>query len=158
MKNLIIIVLIVLCSNFSLFAQEQVLFVQHIQKGKEKIIKEHKRIKVKTISGDKFKGKLKVINESHILIKNDTVAVADIIEIRRDPILTNLLFKGMLIYLGSSLVITGLIFDAFGALGSTGVILASIGAGTLGTVFLTPLIVPLRKTENNWQIKVLRLN
>ncbi len=135
--------------------QGQSLSIKNTLNGKEKIIKENRRIRIKTVNKDKFKGRFKIIDNSRICIKNDTIAIQDISYIRKDPFALKIVITGGLIYLGSSLIIVGLVFDAFGAATAiSGSTLSITGVGVLGLGFLSPVLIPSKKTKNNWHIEI----
>ena len=69
MKYLILFIFI----PFIFFAQEKQLQITKIEDGKTFIIKENKRVKIKTMNGEKLFGKIKFIDNNTILIDEKSI-------------------------------------------------------------------------------------
>jgi hypothetical protein len=86
MKTTTLIICIIICSIVNGFGQNDVLVLKKKMNGKEKIIREGKRIKTITNSDRILKGKFEIINDSSLVIKSDTLDVSDIVKIRTKSI------------------------------------------------------------------------
>ena len=72
MKNLTILFISLFFVNL-IFAQERVLKIVNQVSKKEIIIKENKRIRIKTIDGQKISGRFKIIGKETIFIKKKKI-------------------------------------------------------------------------------------
>jgi hypothetical protein len=100
MKTMTLLVLSVFFVNL-ICAQEQALKITNHTSGKEILLKEHKRIKIKTVAGQKISGRFSVENSQVITINNAQVALTDIAEIKRNPLLISVFTSSLLIYAGA---------------------------------------------------------
>ena len=69
MKKLIFLFLSLFFLN-SLVAQEKAIKIFNEKTGKEIIIKENKRIRIKTLDGEKVSGRYKILDDETIILKN----------------------------------------------------------------------------------------
>lgn len=67
------------------FSQEKNLKVTNTENRFEKVYKENKRIKVKTLEGEKLKGKLQIMDEKQIMLGDNIVPINSIYKIQRNP-------------------------------------------------------------------------
>lgn len=105
-KFFCLIVLVLLFSNLS-FSQGHLL-LKNEKSSTEKVIKEGKRIRLKTTNGKKIKGRYIILNDSTIFIKKDTLALSQIVKIKRDP-LALAFINGAFACIGGGLISGGLI-------------------------------------------------
>ena len=77
MKKIFLIIIGLFFFNL-LVAQNQAIKINNINTNKEKIIKENKRIKLKTFDGQKVKGRFKIENNSTIIVDNVRIDLSDI--------------------------------------------------------------------------------
>jgi hypothetical protein len=108
MKNFTqkILLLILFVLGNAVFSQEKKLEITHIESGKARYIKENKRVVLKTVSGEKHKGKLFFIDENSIKIKGDTIMLEDIYSLRRNPLVKSIV-KTTLLATGGVLIAGG---------------------------------------------------
>src|SRR5690554_50692 len=83
-KIFLLIIVIVLSST--VFSQERKLEIVHIESGEVKYIYENKRVVLKTIAGEKYKGRLFFTDDSLIQIKESTIMLEDIFSINKNPL------------------------------------------------------------------------
>jgi small nuclear ribonucleoprotein (snRNP)-like protein len=58
--------------------------------GKIFTVADSKRVRIVTKSGDVYKGHIHFIDNSHLLIKKDTIAIADIDKLKTQPLLISI--------------------------------------------------------------------
>ena len=83
----------------STFSQERFIKITNQISKKEIIIKENKRIRVKTIDGNKFSGRFKIVNNGTILIDDQEIDLENIEKIKRDALLVSVFTNGFLVYI-----------------------------------------------------------
>ncbi len=93
MKYLILFIFI----PFIFFAQEKQLQITKIEDGKTFIIKENKRVKIKTMNGEKLFGKIKFIDNNTILIDEKSIKLDDIKFIRKRNLSTTIIATSFII-------------------------------------------------------------
>ncbi len=127
---------IVLCliffSAFSgLLAQRPVLLMQKIKNGKEKVVRQATKIKVKDREGNEYKGRLAIVDDSVLVISGVGIPISDIVEVRKVSLGSKIL--------GGVLAGTAGLFTAYGAYG----IIVLVSEGGLGSVFAIILAIPV---------------
>ena len=90
MKKLFLLTFSLLCI-VTVTAQNKGLKINATSTSKEIIIKENKRIKIKTIDGLELKGRFKTYGENFIIIDDVKVDLQHIKELKRNPLLTSIL-------------------------------------------------------------------
>lgn len=158
MKNFInySLFLLLLCAGTSTFGQEKVLQLQHQEREVTRTIKENKRVRVKTTDGQKFKGRLVIVDANTISIKGKVIALNDIEKIKRDPLLLNLMATSGFVYLGALTVGVGAIVAIF--IDGTSAIPFFVGGGGLAALgILQPSYIPARKMANGWSLSISEL-
>lgn len=105
MKSIIILFLGFLFVNCT-FSQENLLKIINTNTGKELIIKENKRIKIKTCDNQKISGKFKILDNHSIIIKGKQIELNQIAKIKRAPLLITIITNGFFYY--SGIVTTGI--------------------------------------------------
>lgn len=99
MKKIFLLIISAFLFN-TVIAQNSAIKITNVNTNKEKIIKENKRIKLKTSDGRKIKGRFKIENNNTIIIDNVRINFTDIDELKRNPLLTSTLTSGFLLYSG----------------------------------------------------------
>ena len=152
MKNLTILFISLFFVNL-IFAQERVLKIVNQVSKKEIIIKENKRIRIKTIDGQKISGRFKIIGKETIFIKKKKIELADIEKIKRNPLLVSIVTNGLFIYVGASIVIIGV---AVGGITSQPylLLLTIPGAGMIYTGIKSPNLLKGHKKDSNWKYEL----
>jgi len=142
--------LIVLCSlSVTLIsAQDQVIRISNDSSDKEVIIKDNRRVKIKTSHGQKIAGRLGIQQGDSIMIDEKRIAIADIQEIKRNLLRTSIFSSGFFIYAGALTIGIGVIG---GVLVDSTVFLAAIpGAGLIYTSSKSPNFHRKYKRDKNW--------
>jgi hypothetical protein len=135
------------------FAQEKVLQLEHKERGVTRTIKENKRVRVKTNDGQKYKGRLVIVDANTISLDGTPISLNDIEKIKRDPLLLTAIATTGFIYLGSVVIGIGGIVLAF--IDSTSAIPIFIGGGSLVTLgILNPSYLPAKKMAKGWSLSV----
>lgn len=119
---------------------------------KEVIIKENKRIILKTKDHKRFSGRFQIQNNS-ILIENELIEFSEIQYLKRNPLFTSLLTSGVLIYGGALTlgfgVLIGILVD------STAFLLTIPAAGMIYTGIKSPNFYKKYETEINWTFEII---
>lgn len=151
MKKMALLMFCLLIGN-SLFSQEQAIKITNQLSKKEIVIKENKRIKIKTVDGKRISGRFKIENNS-IIIEDEQIALADIAYIKRHPLLVSILTSSVLIYAGVVLagaaVLVGVLID------SSAYLLTIPAAGLIFTGIKSPNFSRKFKTANNWTLETI---
>ena len=144
---------------FSLFftnqfmAQEQAIKISSPTSEKEVIIKENKRIKIRTIEGDKISGRFRMVENNAIKIKDQTIALTNIESIKRNPLFLSIFGTGFLIYGGALAVGLGAILGIF--IQPSGILLAIPGAAMIYAGIKSPNILKNYQAADNWGFEVI---
>lgn len=150
------LVFLIILTSTTAMAQEKILQLEHKERGIIKTIKENKRVRVKTIDGNKYKGRLSIIDENTIMLKGENIAIQDIEKIKRDPLLLSLLANGGFIYLGATVIGVGVIVAIF-VDGTSAIPFFLAGGGVTALGILNPSFVPGKKMANGWSLSVLEV-
>ncbi len=135
------------------FAQEKVLQLEHQKRDVTRTIKENKRVRVKTKDGQKYKGRLVIVDANTISLEGTPISLDDIEKIKRDPLLITVIATTGFIYLGSVIVGIGGIVAIF--VDSTSSIpIFAIGGGLITLGALNPSYIPAKKMANGWSLSV----
>ena len=153
MKKITILIFSLLITN-SIFGQEKAIKITDQTSKKEIVIKENKRIKIKTIDGKKISGHFKIENNS-ILINNEQFDLSDIGEIKRNPLLVSILTSGILIYGGAITAGMGVIIGVF--VESTAFLLTIPAAGMIYAGIKSPNFSRKFKTDSGWTYETITI-
>ncbi|GAA4806719.1 hypothetical protein [Litoribaculum gwangyangense] len=149
MKKLFILIISSFCFNV-IVAQTNAIKITNLNTHKEKIIKENKRIKLKTIDGKIIKGRFKLENDI-IIIDDIQINLTEIDELKRNPLLTSILTSGFLIYAGALTagfgVLIGVLID------STAFWLTIPAAGMIYAGIKSPNLNKNHKIEKGWKFE-----
>ncbi len=154
MKKLAILLISLVFVN-AIYAQEQnTIKITNQLSQKEILLKENKRIRIKTVEGKKISGKFS-IEDNLIIVKNEKFELSDIHYLKRNPLVTTVLVNGLLIYGGAVKVgmsaIVGLFADP------TAFLLIIPGASMVYTGLRSPNFHKRYKTEGDWMIEIIPL-
>ncbi len=155
MKTILFAIVFFMVTNVN--SQEKYLSITNPESGKVSVFKENKRIRVKTINGGKLSGKLKIMDNDEVMIKNVIVPITSIARIKNNPLVQNVLVSGTLFLFGGYGVLFGLVGITFGGetlLGSLGIL---VGAASFTAGILSPNFLPATNIYNNTNIKVVNL-
>ena len=135
---------------FIFFAQEKQLQITNSKDGKTFVIKENKRVKIKTIDGEKLFGRLKFIDDNTILIDEKTLTLEQIKFIKKRSLATAIVATSLIVVgsltLGFSSVIA--IVDTQAALITS---ISSLGLTTFA-ILLPSLSKKFSTTDYDLQI------
>jgi hypothetical protein len=106
MKNTIIIVLLLFSTTIA-FAQEKGMYLINKKSQDSTFLVENRRIKVFTLNGKAKAGKFRILDDKTIIIKNDTLALASIVRIRKASTFSAIA-SPVSIYFGSLAIAGGL--------------------------------------------------
>ena len=154
MKNIFLLIFSSLFFNVAI-GQTNALIMTNSNTNKEKIIKETKRIKLKTVDGLKIKGRFKIENDSTISMDNVPINLSDIAALKRNPLLVSLFTSGFLIYGGAITagfgVLIGVLVD------STAYWLIIPAAGMIYTGIKSPNFNKNHKTDKGWKFEIIKI-
>ncbi|MGB6269340.1 MAG: hypothetical protein WBF67_10060 [Olleya sp.] len=153
MKKIITLIFGLLITSH-VFSQQQALKITNQTSNKVITIKENKRVKITTASGEKLSGRFTINNDS-IVIDNRQIALQDITDIKRNPLLVSIVTNGLLIYGGALTIGIGTIIGVFA--NTNGFLLAIPGAAMVTTGILSPNFNRKFKTEKNWTLQIISL-
>ena len=111
MKKLFLLTFSLLCT-VTVTGQNKALKINSTSSSKEIIIKENKRIKIKTIDGLQLKGRFKTVGKSFIIIDDVKVELQHIKELKRNPQLISIITTASLVYLGTLTAGLGILIGA----------------------------------------------
>ena len=155
MKQLILLCVCVLSVNLAV-AQKKAIKISKNSTGKEKLIKENKRIRITTVDGEKYKGRFSIKDDQSIEIDGEIIQLDDIAKIKRNSLLLNILTSGSMIYVGSALVgigaLIGLLTDS-----STAYLLTIPGAALITGGILSPNLSKGYKKDKDWSFEIITL-
>ena len=151
--------LIVLCFFVVSGAYTQKNSLSFSEPGSDKVIifKENKRVRVKTIDGGKITGKLKIVDENQVKIKNIIIPISSIIMIKRNPLAQTILVSGTFIAAGSFLIVGGLAFLVWGG-GAASLAAFIPGGGFLALGIISPNFARSVHIHTGTNIKVLAMD
>lgn len=153
MKKLAILIFSLFITNI-MFAQKQAIKITNQISKKEIILKENKRIKIRTVEGKKISGRFNIENNT-ILIKNNRYKLTDIEEIKRNPLLTSILTSSFLIYGGAITagfgVLIGVLVD------STAFLLTIPAAGMIYAGIHPPNFNKKYKNNGDWIFELITI-
>ncbi len=135
------------------FAQEKILQLDHQKRNVTRTIKENKRVRVKTKDGQKYKGRLVIVDANTISLDGTSISLEDIEKIKRDPLLLTAIATTGFVYLGAVIVGIGGIVAIFVDSASSIPVFA-IGGGLITLGILNPSYLPAKKMVNGWSLSV----
>ena len=138
--------------TFQAFGQQQLLKITNPSLSKEILIKENKRIKIKTVDGIKHAGRFTAGVDQTLIIDGVPIALADIAEIKRNPLLLSLFTSGFFIYAGAITAGVGLLVAVFGQ--PAGALLTIPAAGMVFIGIKSPNFLRKFKRGGNWTFEL----
>lgn len=132
----------------SIVAQKGSLNISHPKKEKGRVIKENKRIQIKTYSGMKVRGRFAIVDENTLMIKDELYSLSDIALIRRSPQFDAVMTIVNMVWIGGWSLVGGV----------TGVIplyvALPISAGTTYALFDPPNLNKGYRVGRNWSFSL----
>ncbi|MCA0153492.1 hypothetical protein [Winogradskyella vincentii] len=149
-----IIFSLLLFLSCSLYSQEQAIKLTKQNSDKEIIIKENKRVKIKTMDGRKITGRLKIENNT-IIIDEERFQLEDIAEMKRNPLLLSILTSSFFIYAGAITIGLGGLIGVLAD--STAFWLIIPGAGLVYAGIKSPNFNRKFKNDGSWSFEIITL-
>lgn len=124
-------------------------------KNKEIVIKENKRIRVKTSDGQRISGRFTLVDAEHVQIKGSILKLSEIENIKKNPIIVSVLVDGLLMYAGSAMVFLPIIIFPFS--GDTGAFYYMItGAAAIYAGRKSPNFLKGYKKSRGWEYNFIK--
>ena len=154
MRKLFLITFSLLCI-VSITAQNKALKISNKSSEKELIIKENKRIKIKTIDGLQLKGRFKTVGDNFIIVDGVKVDLQIIKELKRNTKLVSILTTASLVYLGTTTVGAGILIGALAD--STAFWLTLPGAAMIYLGLKPPNFSKKHSKENGLELEIITI-
>jgi len=155
MKKITFLVFSIVLSTLLVAAQENSLKITSESSDKKVVMKEKKRVRIKTKEGRKISGRFEIIAKDSIKINKATISLDEIVEIKRNPLLTSILISGILIYAGS---LTAGVAVVAGVFAETSAYYLLIPAGGLiYTGLRSPNFYKKYKLNGEWSIEIIEI-
>lgn len=154
MKKLTFLLVSLFFINLS-FSQEKALKISGSETNKEIIIKENKRIKIRTVNGEKIVGRFTIKDENTIYINGNTIDLNDITAIKRNQLLLSFFVSGLLVYAGALTAGLGAIIGIFA--NPTAFFLIIPGSAMIWAGKSFPNVNRNFKQSKNWKYEVISL-
>lgn len=156
LKTVILILSLLIIS--SLYAQEKVLNIFNEQKFKGTLIKENRKIRIKTNDGLKLTGRFKIVDDETIYIKNREIKLNQIKKIKKHPLVMSVILDGFFYYLGTTFILGSLALYALSS-GDASVLLLMIPSPLfLYAAVKSPNILRSYNTADQWQFEIINLS
>jgi len=139
----------------ALMAQEMILKIFKENAGKEIIIKEKTRIRLKTTNGERFSGRLRVVDQETISIDDHQFTLEEIVQLKRHPLAMTLLVSGTLYYMGGALLGAAVIISIFPG-NPAGLLLALPAGACIYGGIKSPNVLNGHKKTNGWRYEIIR--
>ena len=150
-----ILLLITLLTMTPLLSQQQALRITRPEAKREYIIKENKRVRIRTADGQKVSGRIQFLGADKIVVKGTTYELSDIMSIKRNPLFFSIVTNGLLIYGGMVAAGVGAIIAALSD--TTGLLLLIPAAGLIYAAIKAPNFSRNFKTDANWNFEIITL-
>lgn len=111
-KLLLLNFLIVLLHT-TLVAQESGITIVDNNTSETLHLEENRRIRIKTVDGQRLSGRFTIIDKETIMIKDEMIPLTSITKIKKNPLLYSILVGGGMIYIGGVTAGFAAIFTAF---------------------------------------------
>ena len=151
MKKLFLLSFSLLCT-VTVNGQNKALKISSTSSSKEIIIKENKRIKIKTIDGRQLRGRFKTVGESFIIIDDVKVDLQHIKELKRNTQLISIITTASLVYLGTLTAGIGILIGAFSD--STAFWLTLPGAAMIYLGLKSPNLYKKHSIKNGLKLEI----
>jgi small nuclear ribonucleoprotein (snRNP)-like protein len=143
--------LIVFLISLTVFAQQKTIEATNIRTGKIRIYEENQRVKIRTLEGKKYVGKLKISDSLSFTVDKQSVKIDSLYSIKSQPkvlgTVKTVVFATGLAVIGSSIILAA---DGDNA----AFLLFSLGTGiTLGAVALDG--IKANNSNINWTFKII---
>ena len=147
-----IIPLLILFVAFGGFAQEAALLMRQSTTGEQVAFEETRRITIKTVDGQKHKGKFRVVDNHHIQIKDHVIPLDSIVLIRSNSMFRAIASTAFFLYLGA---ISVGVFISF-AIASSNITYIPLAALPVAVfyAFKSPNFSNGHKTKKHWQYSI----
>lgn len=148
-----ILFLIVFLMSSTVFSQGKYISITKLKTGKEYIIKENLRVRIKTTDGRKLIGRLQIEDDNSIFIRDVKIPLSSIAKIKRNPLALTIAVDGALIVGSAFTALVGLfLVDFVGPTSLAFTVPVFYGLAVSG--LNSPNFIPAFKVKNNLDIKI----
>ena len=148
----ILLIILILLFNLNGFAQTKGISLIHKNSQYKIFLKEGRRIKIKTLDGEKVTGKFTITDNQTIMIKNNNIKLDSIIKIKKASRFSTVVIP-ISIVVGSALVAAGIV----GAVALIGTGYSTLPIGFFGLPGMIAILVPISVNIYNvekWEYKI----
>ncbi len=136
-----------------IYAQEQAIKITSPNSDREIIIKENKRVKIRTANGQKIAGRFTIEGTNTLVIKGQRIELAEIDSIKRNPLLLSVFTSGFFIYAGAITIGISAIAGVFAD--SSAFWFAIPGAAMIYTGIKSPNFNKNYKKSGDWTFELI---
>jgi len=154
MKNYVVLIACFFFVTIA-YSQQQAIRITKSDSKKEIIIKENKRVKIRTQDGRKLKGRFSIEGNT-IIIDDEALDIMEISSIKRNSLFINILTSSFLIYMGAASVTLGLFVAALADVSASYWFIIP-GLASIGTGILTPNFRRQFKRDKDWNLDIVTL-
>jgi hypothetical protein len=151
--RILIINMLALLLHTAMVAQDKGLHITDNETAESRFIKENKRIRIKTIEGDRITGNFIIIDADTILIDENTIALSSVAKIKRHPRLYGILVGSAITYLGI-ITVSFSVLIAVLTTSPEALILLAPAAGLIYGGLKAPNILKGYKTQTKYSITI----
>jgi hypothetical protein len=138
------------------FGQNKAIQITNNHLTKSVVIKENRRIKIKMVNGQTYTGYFKVIDDEKIKIKNAEVEIANILEIRKKPLLISTVLGVTFVYFGFVAVGVGIFVGVI--LDAAAFLLVPVGVAVFYAGIRTPNFYKNYKNSQDFVLQIIDLD
>jgi hypothetical protein len=154
MRSILLVLSVLFVTN--VFAQEKALSISYANSDKVQVFRDNKRIRIKTVESGKLSGKLKILDDERLMIRNVIIPISSIEKIKNNPLALNLALSGVIVVTGAYTALAGLVAIYWAGVG-IGLTTFVVGGGIITVGILSPNFLPATHITNDATIKVIQL-
>jgi hypothetical protein len=153
-----LLIMAILIGMTAASAQVKALKINHPNSERTIVIKENKRVIVRTKTGEKVKGRLMFVNDEAISLKGQEILLADIVKIQHNPLLLAIIVDGLLFYTAGGIMGVGILISAFGGTAGSALYFIIPAAAVVYGGKASPKFTKGYKTYKGWSYEVVTIS
>jgi len=140
-------------------AQNKAIRISNEELKREVFIKNNKRLRVKTIYGNKLSGRLEIVDDDKVSVGGIVIRLEDLQMIKRNPLITSLSTSVLLFCPGVLFLVGGVILIASGDedVEKAGFVFAAVGVGFGYLAAVSPNFFKGYKKHRNWKFEIIEI-